>query len=657
MPSAIATLKELARQDATGDFKFLKKFIYYFELRVPPELGIGDVNTFFYPLIINPQSITMDEPFSVSETPTQIGGLYVEEGGIIRRPMTIRGTTGFKPRKLIYGWMASGLLYETPEQKSHSRVLPNVILEDLSGHAHFKYLQDTIFRIYADLKKNPTTAKDTMLFFHNPKDDEHWRVIPKNFNTERTSESPVTYQYTINMIAVEGADDADKDFSEDKGLLDEIKDAVAKVNAAVAIVKGAINDVQALVGEIKGFIDDIATTITNVIGIVDAVVDFAEGVTDLIEAPFAAIEQVSDAIDSAGARLDDLKNLKIDTGELFEDADGNSASVLPEPVLQSLSQIGDGMDLLGMYPALFETPAQATLRKNKERQETATNVSQADLETAAANPPATLQEVGNIGTSPMPGDLDRADSQTTAGRTVRQYTSVRSVPIAKGDTLVSLAARYLGDARLWQDIAVHNGLKPPFIDDQASAPLLGSDGSAELGQLEEEALPGTLGPGKNILIPNFQRPPERQTILPVLGVKTDEPAENQFLGTDFKIVKVSRNQYDIAIDTDRGSIDAQAVSGIENLKQGMLIRLITERGTDVLYKRLGLKRVVALNFIPVDLDTAKFRISEAVITDPRIASVRSVNLIQLQGTSDQLEIDVEAEVRGFAERPSISVIT
>ena len=70
--------------------------------------------------------------------------------------------------------------------------------------------------------------------------------------------------------------------------------------------------------------------------------------------------------------------------------------------------------------------------------------------------------------------------------TLPRYTGFREVTVLFGDSLPSIAAREMSDARRWLDLALANGLKSPYIS--------------------EEGVPGTLRPGQPILIPTTEPP-------------------------------------------------------------------------------------------------------------------------------------------------------
>jgi phage baseplate assembly protein W len=637
---AVSPLKlvlERLRQSAAQDSNYFRKMTYFFELRVPAEVAIaGIVSQFLFPLIIPPESYSMEEPFTLEATPTQGGGLYVEENGIVQRMIKLEGTTGFRPRFFPTGFTASGLI--SPEKQSYSRVLSNFVSVNISGQKHFQYLQDSVFRTYADLKRDPATSEGTYLFFHNQKDDEHWLVAPQKFGLTRAGDKSTLYRYSIELLVVDKAEAVDADFSEEQGLLDSIKGAINMVKSGLDLIAGAINDLTALANELTTLVKDFGKIIDTATTIVDAAGNFANGITALIEAPYTILESCNGLVDAAGEAL-----------EQFE-AIGADVKKVPDTVKQKLRQISDGVDRIGTHPEAFETSSQRRLREIRDSQELSTSVSKETLDAAeASDPPSTLSEVESLGTAITPGDARSAKAELGIGRSVIQYTSAREVDVNQGDTLVNLSARFLGDARLWQQIAIVNGLQPPFINDLASTPL----------DTDEPVFSGTLGRGSKILIPSFAKPPEKQALIPVLGVRLEEPAEVHLLGQDVALEVVAGREgaplYDMVIDTERGSVDAKTVKGLANISQSITIRLSTEKGSDILYKRLGLARVIALNVTPLDLETVRFRIREALGQDPRISAVRNLafeaddeNII-----TDALVVDASVELRGFSQSTSV----
>ncbi len=651
--STIALVRETIRQGLMDDENFLKRILYFFELRVPTEVAtVGGFFGFIFPLILPPTAYSMEEPFTVEATPTQGGGLYVEENGIVQRTIRLSGHTGFKPRplKLRLGDAVPAILAR--DKKSYSRLLPETILDKISGQRHFHYLQDSVFRIYADLKRDPATAKDTIMLFHNPRDQEHWWVVPKVFTLERDAASPFLYRYNIELLVVDKAEETRADFSEDKGLLESFRDTLRSIKQAVDLVTGAFDDLTAMTNEIRLYVNDISTIMSSVNAAIRASTDFVNGVTDLIEAPHSLVENV---IGSIEASMDHVNALIELTGAALVDP----IIDFPEEVMNKFRTMADGLEIIGSYPAIFVDAAEVSISYIRDLQTDGRRFSNERLETALeSDAPTSFDETRALGTQLTPGDAESAKGAITAGAAIRRYRSAREVSIEQGDTLMGLAARYLGDARAWQYIAVVNGLKPPFIDAQASAPLVASDGTAP-PSTDLEPFPSTLGVGSKILIPSPLRSTHDMPNLPVQGAKPSEPAADQFLGTDLRLEAVSgiagssNAMYDVPIDTDLGSLDAKTISGVANLKQAVVTRLVTERGTDTLYKTLGVQRMIGLGFTPLDLETARFRVQEAVGGDARIAAVRKLVLEQ---EGDALAVDMTAEIRGFADSTPVRAL-
>jgi hypothetical protein len=112
--------------------------------------------------------------------------------------------------------------------------------------------------------------------------------------------------------------------------------------------------------------------------------------------------------------------------------------------------------------------------------------------------------------------------------------------------------------------------------------------------------------------------------------------------------------YDIEVDVNRGATNAVIKRGVDCLVQGVFLRATIEQGTDILYKRLGTKRLVGLNNATLDLEIARYRFSQAISADPRIATVRRLKFEDT--SSDALVIDADAEVRGLAQNSNIKIV-
>ena len=662
--SLVNFMSERLRQGmAGGDNKFFKQYIMFFELRVPQEMAFFANTTFLFPLIVTPDTYNLSEPFTVEATPTQGAGLYVEENGIVQRVIRISGTTGFKPRKLHSSGTAV-LMNASPDKKSYSRGLPGFApaIAAISGQRHFQYLQDAVFRTYADLKRDPTTAEDTKLIFHIPKDDEHWLVVPKTFDLERSAGKGPLYRYNIELLVVDKAEAVDEDFSEDKGLLDAINDVIHDIKKAIDLAQGAINDLTACVAEIKGYIKNIATIIDGVSGLINAASNFVEGVSDLIESPLAVVKSITGVIDSAKAIAETAKQFG-NAYTTFGGSQPDPAAGIPWSILQKLEHMAEAVEKIGVHTEAFATTTNTALNTEAKKGNPGKNLPASTRATAQAlKAPTSLTGVRKLGTAMTQGDLKIMDgSSNMPVRPIPKYRSGRRISVTQGDTLVNLAARYLGDARRWQELALVNGLKPPFVNAQASLDLASAD---------EAALPGVLGIGGKIVIPSTAKGPKQLAVPTVLAVNPWEPLEVHLLGRDFLLESLPGNRlgkplYDFAIDVEGGSVDIKRVAGIPNLVQGLTIRMGTEKGSDTLYRRMGLERILGTKQAPVDLEASRFRLSQALLQDARIASVRSITFLGLDSGSpeapsdaplDALVVDAVVEVRGFTESANVRIV-
>jgi LysM repeat protein len=641
IPPSIA---EATREASTGDTKFVlsPELLYFFELRLPQSVAPSTGGVFFYPLILNPQSIELTEPFSVDVAMTQGGGIFVEENGIIQRSLRISGTFGFYPKGKPKAVPVLNQLAST--NKSYARSLPPYIVNAISGMRHLQYLQDAVFRTYADLKRNPATSADTQLIFHDSKKDEHWVVIPREFTITAERNRPLTEDYRMELLIVGPADAVNATRpSEDAGLLQEVRDIQANTKKFINMATAALQDLTGLEQQLKGIVQGFATIIGNVTALVTAAQNFVTGATALIESPLTLVTATAGLVESGVAFYANLI------------ASGSSIAQIPDATLQDLRQMADACDVLGQHPECFQATAQTALVAVKSTQQLIFAGVTALTLAATSTPPQNFAAVSALGTALLPGDAARAAAQTTVGSSVQNYTSTQQYTVCKGDTLSNIASRFLGDARLWQYIAVANGLKPPFLAVQAGQPL---------GNLSEVSLPGALGLGATILIPNNAPAPSSLPNLPVLGATPNDPPAVHLFGRDLLLVPVvtsvnnvgsSNTQYDLAVNTDGASLDFLTVQGLPNLQQGLVTRLTTDKGANVLYQQVGVQQVVAFNIAALDLETIRFRIQAALAADPRVAAVTQVLISQSSAAADTAVVDATVQPRGYNQPSSIQV--
>lgn len=653
--SPLKFIQEKIRQGVTQDENFYRRMLYYFELQIIPlQSGPGPVtglsSSFFFPLILPPTSISLGEPFAVELTPTQRGGLYAEENGIIQRPLKIKGNTGFKPRKLkTFGapggsgppGPSTARPLTSPQTVSYSRELPCIAALDISGHRHFQYLQDSVFRTYADLKRDPVTAADTRMFFHNPKDDEHWAVIPNNFALDRDASSPILYNYSIDLTIIGKADapSVDLDF-DDKSILDILNNALYIASLGANTVEGAVNDLTALNNDISTSISNINLLIDDVENILSATQDFVDGNEDFIDLQYSAVQTAMELAEEVVG--------------LFSDPNNPEFQESPPSVTNMFRKMIDGLEMIATNPSSFRPTnekSMSNMRDHQELRRTVTQEKQTEIEDGAG--PTSYAELDALGTGMTPGEITASKGIITAGGEIKKFKNAQKVKVSQGDTLGTLSAQYLGDARLWQYIAIANGIKPPYVDDMASTPL-------DKGSADEILLGFSLGIGADILIPSNTAAPTDYPSLPVLGSTLDESMDNQLLGVD-ALLEVSQGTgsigdgnvlWDVAVNTELGSTDIKLAEGLDNIIQVIQLRIQTEHRSDPMYTKVGMKRIIGLNFLLADLENARYRVRETVGADSRIANVKDLKFDQVE---DGLDINMDAVLRGFSESQPIQL--
>lgn len=632
----IQIAEELRRaQAAGGDDKFLTSNLFFFEMKVPPSVTNAGSQSFIYPMVLSPDEYRMSEPFAVDKSFTTGSGLFVEENGIIAREITISGNTGWRPRKFpgkVVG--ASDLISTNTEGKSYSRNLIFNVIEALSGQRHFQFLQDVVLRTYGDLKRNPASSVGTELFFHNRKMEESWRVIPLAFDTEQRAGSLLT-RYTIRLLAVEGAASATVPPSEDADVMKAIKDANLMIHSAVGVINGALLDLSGTQSELRTNLTGIGTILDDVSTVVDAAGAFLGGTASFITSagnvagtpltfaastvrtaigvPYAFVQATISGIERVLQAYQDLLDL-------------GSSETVPGSALNLLRQVYDGLHVIAGYPEQFQTSLDAAIDSFQKEQELATRPLNVRERPSVAQ---LLRDLDQGGSSP--GEAVRRSSELGLGRNVPRYTSAIQRIIEGGDTLPNLASRYLGDAKRWKFIALLNDLRPPYIS--------------------ELRLPFTLRIGDPVLIPSFDRPQRQRGPLVTLGVAPDADLTDQLLGTDYALEETEPGSgfYCWIEDVEGGSVDAKLVSGVANLSQGLRSRMITSKGTDVLFREVGVERVVGLGLTAIDISAVQLRVTACLQADPRVLAVRRIEAKSGQNGSpyDALLIDADVEVRGL----------
>jgi hypothetical protein len=604
--SVIDLIREEARQARTGDLNYYQRLPYAWVLRGPPFKGpLGPSGVAVFPMVVPPEELGIKWPFAATVTPLGEQGVAADEGGIVIAELAVSATTGFRLRKNYdTSWGAgdgefSGLLGQG-----------GGFLEELSGQMAFWRLANRCFDAYSALKKDPTSASQTMLEFHSIKDDYHYLVVPMEFAlTRNASKDRVTYRYSVRCEIIGSADAEVYIPSPDVGLLQSIQNAIQTIRDTVQGIKAAIDDVTAALDEIRRTITNAANIIRDVGDIVDAFSDLVDGVTKFAAIPSAFLTAVAEDVESAAALAATIEHFPASVAQTFRNiADGCDAlKVAGRGKFEE-----DYAERARLYDRLAEGPR---LGKDPARDAAA-----AALRSEATSA-GTTSTVARVFGAVKPGDPVRAALLGQKSGRFRFANGFQSRVVGQGDTLTSLAAKYLKDPHRWPEIVIYNRLRSPYM---AAAKQ-----------------PGALFVGDSVLIPIAD--PAGQ--IPALAPAPTKQADvDRYLGTDFELIQISGTKtWGWEIDVAGGSTDVQHVSGLANVVQAVGARFRTERRHNVLYPSIGLPRIVGTQGFGSSVVQAQYESRQQLLADLRISRVIKFGFTTVD---DAVTLNATVMVRG-----------
>lgn len=647
MSSLVSGVKDIVTQGAQSalaalagntlradDDLFVAQSVYFFELRLPNSSNPTSVTRYRFPLALNPEAISFSEPFMAESTPTLGGGLVVEESGIVQRSIRIRGSTGTYQRSMKDADIGQ-LNTLGSDQRTFGRVLDPVIQGILSGQKIFQYLQDSVFRVYADAKRDPSMAAGTALIFQMPRESEAWEVVPTHFGYDRSAGRPLDYPYDIELMVVQKAELTLLPFSEDKPVLDALKDPLKVAANFLGRATAAVQALAAAQGQLRNYFRSLDVILVQASALVTSVSEFVQGSANLISAPASTVRVLASTIASSL--------------EAFVAAE-ESLKAVPQTYEQSMRQLEGACYYLLLHPASFAQARAAATQAEQATAEFLNAQAAAALASRTSSLPTTLSAASRLGTSLTPEQAVQIQTDVQAGGSTIQYTGSHSYQVRAGDTFSNLAGRFLGDARRWRYIAALNNIKPPYNQMVGSTPLLAQGQPVTLNGLKL---------GDTILIPDFSTPQSGQTDLTTLGVSPDAPVQDRLFGTDLALAVggglatntralAQGQKLDWVVDASSGNTDLKSASGLDNLAQAVLTRVSLERGQDPLYQSLGVDPVVGSSIAAIDAQTLAFNLREALTQDPRIAQVLSLS-VQRSSGGDGLMLQGSLQARGFSE--------
>lgn len=514
-------------------------------------------------LVINPERYDLSEPFSVNLTPAEDDSVVAEENGIIIREIVLEGTTGIKKRKEEALGRGGSLGTEA------------------SGVDHFRTLRG-MFRTYSEMKKDPETAPFIQMHFHNVKEDDHFVVVPRTFDTPRAAKkNKIHFIYRITMAAIMELPPPSKppDAFDFFGLGDAIKDITEAVNDGRAFFVEGINEIETIRRRIRNpeeMFESVAGSLNSAHDLVDGVVGLIEAGEEFFAATEDLMEDVQEIMDNTIIRFPTFEELK--------------ASRSIRQARHSLERIHNRREKFGQ--PLGQGPSRPF---SGDR-----NLTNADLRENTGGATAGSRTRLALG------------SEREAGLDLGSFGGTRGVIVKASDTIDTLATKH--DVPREAIISL-NDLLFPFIT--------------------RSGAPGTLKPGDTILIP-VRAAGETGGVSPNDFYLTNEDI---LYGVDIALDSelMAQGIFDMKIDEAHGSVDVEMVRGVNNVVQGVGIITGTERETTNFISDLGIRRTVGIKGTLDLVLIASVYLREAILSDPRIVGIDSSRVV-LVGDSLEQEI-------------------
>ena len=625
-----------------------------------------------FELPLAPQNIMQTEMFAHSIKPTQ-GGTVVTHSGNKYKSLKISGTTGIAPFR-----GQSGASRSTGETLFNPGGL-----KFKSGYEVFIELRN-YFKAYYEFKNTGQLDRNARLIFKNFKDGEFLVIELMAFNMKRSAGRPFLYDYDIDCKVLRAFQFTPPQESFLSDLENKIGDALTKIETA----RGAILGLQGSVRQIESTFNStvleplrqISLTVKAFLGLANTIGDAGTrilrntltlgGITTLLVGLLTsqdeqrrvgggtmALQNANIPTDPAAAAsavgvdaIIDLNELllEIDIGEAPADTREAldrevSETVLPREfydiTIATLTRVRDNLEdsvNLGStdYDRIFGRTSTVSAAAGK----TVTN-SEFDLLNAFNLAIAGIQDILSTTVLFRSSYADEVEAAVTAfndtiGLEVERAT--RQIVLPTDTYLERIALQYLDNAARWPEIAILNGLKPPYITQLPRFQQL--NGVTDFDRLTpaQQAMfnrsDTVASPGDFISVPapaffGLTEIPEGAENS--LTVNLSQVEKN--LGVDLRVTE----GFDLIL-TNAG--DIEAVAGAANMAQAILVRLQYEKGELLRNPELGVGLIVGSKL--AELNSIRTDIVRSLTQDPRIEDIQDFTITR-DGPSLRLRFTVK----------------
>ena len=509
---------------------------------------------------LNPSTYILSEPFQSTLTPTEDNFVVAEENGQIIREVTLGGTFGITEKR---GPSFNG------DQGSRS------------GNEHFIHLRN-LFRDYGKLKQDPKIASFVQMIFHSMRDDDHFVVVPRSFETPRDAKATrLHYEYRITMAVI-------SDATVPTNLL-AIPKALDTLSKAFHDARASFAEATSQLGDIKARVQNIEQVLVQAAELINGVGEVLDGTVALINYPLELAANV--ATDLANA-ADSLANSVVTL----------TPGSVAETGSRQLRRLESALDRILAIPEKF---GPSSIQDTLERYEGEQGLTADDLANRSAGADIGSRTRLALGSG---GDADTID--------ISEYTGVARERVDRTTTIQGLANQFQAPPEL---IILANNLSFPYI--------------AEGGG------PGVLKPGDVILIP-VREGTAGDTGQPSNSYLT---AEELLYGIDMALdtTVLKDNEFDLQIAQSLTDVDLKR--GIDNVIQGTEITVRTERGSTVYVPEVGVRRSVGVKGTIQHMLLTALNLREGILADPRVEGIEDTKLTL---ENDVLSQEITPRLRG-----------
>ena len=555
-----------------------------------------------------PRVTEMGEPFSTSIVPTQRGGKYVESHGSIIKNIMIRGTTGLRPRKQRGGKFGANLenipiigedpLNNLTQQFRLGNKRYEVPPGEATGWDDIFFLKN-IFRAYSDIKENNQASNNIVMVWRNNKDEDSWIVEPKDFKINRTSASPLLYEYAIVLQTLAPLSVA---YHKPKDPLD-----------AVLTTRKVFNRVQVFNQSLKrSFL-----IISNQIRRLEGLGVFAQ--TQLLD-PIIEVTRGLGIIRYTGATFGrrlrhNCQVLRDNLDDAIDLLTGTPAVEPQDALVRSLRRARITVSRILVEPGVRETVGSEA--DNSRDRYANSYITGGDGVNSALTNPSTGGSATFIGNSRYPGKLAQAT-------------------VYAGEDIRSLAGRLLRNRSAWHILVAVNRLSAPYIT---------HDGAGD-----------TLKPGDVLLYPSLTEGFPSGGINIVNSEEAESkdqvPDAHQAYGRDLRLVSVPIGNVDLADLYINQKGDISTIVGMPNVLQAITIKLSTEQGELPVHPTFGSSFPVGTKSTQNAINDFRVQAEATIYSDARIQRIKK---LEFTAQGDALLLSADLILTDKSDGLSLSV--